>query len=96
MFDFDEATTFISEFYSISENETDDESFLLLNNKDIRDLIKLAGPRSKFMKNLKDYLQSVCLISFHGNKLKTPVQTLKENLYCHEECSMINFKIVKR
>ena len=55
-FDFDGATTFISEYYSTLENEINDESYVLLNNEDIRDLLKLTGPRSKFIKNFTDYL----------------------------------------
>lgn len=35
---------------SRAENEIDGEAFLLLSNEDVKDLVKLVGPRTKLLK----------------------------------------------
>ena len=34
----------------LADNEIDGEAFLLLSNEDVKDLVKLVGPRAKLMK----------------------------------------------
>ena len=34
----------------LADNETDGEAFLLLSNEEVKDLVKLVGPRTKLMK----------------------------------------------
>ena len=41
----------------LAENEIDGEAFLLLSNEDVKDLVKLVGPRTKLMKKRCQLLQ---------------------------------------
>ena len=45
----------------ILDNEVDEDAFLLLDDAEIRRLIPESGPRMKFMKNFRGYIQSVLL-----------------------------------
>ena len=52
---------FIIIYTVISDNEVDEEAFLLLDEVKMILFIPESGPRMKFMKNFRAYLQSVLL-----------------------------------
>ena len=45
-----------------AENEIDGEAFLLLSNEDVKDLVKLVGPRTKLMKKRCQLLKQTAFV----------------------------------
>ena len=44
-------------FQLLAENEIDGEAFLLLSHEEVKDLVKVVGPRTKLMKKKCQLLQ---------------------------------------
>ena len=47
-------------FQLLAENEIDGEAFLLLSHEDVKDLVKVVGPRTKLMKKKMSTFATRC------------------------------------